>query len=73
VKPVFADAYYFIALFNERDQSHFRVSEFERTLKRPLTTTAWILTELADACAETASLTTLRVVSKALKKILELN
>ena len=55
--PVFADAFYFIALFNERDHAHLRVSEFERSLKRPLITTAWVLTELADACAETPNRT----------------
>jgi uncharacterized protein len=57
VNPVFADAFYFIALFNERDQAHLRVSEFERTLRRPLITTSWILTELADACAGTPNRT----------------
>jgi uncharacterized protein len=57
VKPVFADSFYFIALFNERDHAHRRVSEFEQTLNRPLVATAWILTELADACAETPSRT----------------
>jgi predicted nucleic acid-binding protein len=57
VNPVFADSFYFIALFNERDRAHVRATELERTMRRPLVTTAWILTELADACAGTSNRT----------------
>jgi hypothetical protein len=58
VNLVFADSFYFIALFNERDHAHLRASELARRLRRPLITTAWILTELADACAATPNRTT---------------
>lgn len=52
MKPIFADAFYFIALINERDQAHQRVAQYSRALDRPLVTTAWILVEVADACAK---------------------
>ena len=50
--PVFADAFYFIALFNERDNAHQRVVRFAPAITQPLLTTDWILTEVADACAK---------------------
>jgi hypothetical protein len=51
VRTVFADAFYFIALLNERDQAHLRVRKLA-LIKQPLLTTDWILTEVADACAK---------------------
>jgi hypothetical protein len=51
VKPVFADSFYFIALFNERDQAHSRAVRFAPASNQTLLSTAWILTELADACS----------------------
>jgi predicted nucleic acid-binding protein len=52
VKLIFADAFYFIALVNTRDQAHQRAVQHAQTSDRPLLTTAWILVEVADACAK---------------------
>jgi predicted nucleic acid-binding protein len=52
MKPCFADTFYYLALLNPGDQSHEPVARFTATLERPLVTTAWVLTEVADAlCA----------------------
>ena len=48
MKALFADAFYFIALLSESDQAHERAAAFERGTDR-LVTTAWVLTEVADA------------------------
>ena len=49
---VFADAFYFLARLNRRDQHHQRVLEFSRTFRAPLLTTDWVLLEVADALAK---------------------
>lgn len=51
MKPVFADTYYYLALGNRSDEAHAKAVSFARTLQIPLVTTAWILTEVADAMA----------------------
>ena len=47
----FADAFFFLALLNEGDEAHGRaallIDQFDY-----LTTTAWVLTEVADGCAK---------------------
>ncbi len=55
MKAVFADAFYFVALLNRRDQHHAKVSAAARQLDGNLITTGWVLMELADALAESAS------------------
>jgi uncharacterized protein len=45
---VFADTFFFLALLNERDAAHANAMRFDATA-RPLVTTAWVLTEVADA------------------------
>jgi predicted nucleic acid-binding protein len=50
----FADTYYFLALLNARDDAHSKALEVARTLRRPLITTTWVLTELADGLAGTS-------------------
>ena len=49
--PVFADAYYWFALINPRDQAHQEAQTLSRSLSEPLVTTTWVLTEvgLTDA------------------------
>ncbi|MCX7012585.1 MAG: PIN domain-containing protein [Candidatus Sumerlaeota bacterium] len=47
--PVFADAFYFLALINPRDVAHARAVEFSEKHEAPVLTTAWVLTEVADA------------------------
>jgi len=49
---VFADSFYFLALINPRDKAHARALEFSETLETPVLTTAWILTEVADALSQ---------------------
>lgn len=51
MKPIFADSYYFLALLSEQDAAYERVVRFSRNNSRPLVTTAWVLTEVADALA----------------------
>ena len=51
--PYFADTFYFLALVNPRDESHDKVSKLNASLRRPLLTTAWVLTEVGDALART--------------------
>ena len=51
MRPLFADAYYFVARLNPRDQHHDRVSEFIELFEGDIVTTDWILMEVADALA----------------------
>ena len=51
MSPCFADAYYFFALLSPRDEAHSQAVAFNATLRRPLVTTAWVLTEVADGLA----------------------
>ncbi len=55
MNPVFADTFYFIAFLNERDAAHRRARAFSRTFTGCIYTTAWILTEVADALADVDS------------------
>ncbi|MCG3147496.1 MAG: hypothetical protein PCFJNLEI_00936 [Verrucomicrobiae bacterium] len=52
MKVVFADAFYFVARLNRRDQHHERVLNFSRDFRARLLTTDWVLMEVADALAE---------------------
>ncbi len=52
MKAVFADTFYYLALVNEADEAHRRAVEISRTLRVPFLTTAWVITELADAMAK---------------------
>ena len=49
---VFADAFYFVARLNRRDQHHQRVLQFSRDFRARLLTSDWVLMEVADALAE---------------------
>lgn len=55
VKPVFADTCYFLALSTRRDRLHQQALALEASLKQPLLTTEWVLTEVADALAAPAT------------------
>lgn len=48
MNAVFADSFYFFALFNDRDQAHARAVAFNRGFAGRMATTRWVLTELAD-------------------------
>ena len=49
---VFADAFYFVARLNRRDQHHERVLKFSADFRAGLLTSDWVLMEVADALAE---------------------
>ncbi len=48
---VLADAFYFVARLNRRDQHHERVVAFSRNFRAHILTTDWVLMEVADALA----------------------
>ena len=52
---VFADAFYFVARLNRRDQHHERVLKFSRDFRARLLTFDWVLMEVADALAGSES------------------
>lgn len=49
MRRVFADTFYFLALLNADDDAHARAVGFTAVYSGELITTAWVLTELADA------------------------
>jgi uncharacterized protein len=52
----FADSYYFLALRNPKDEGHAKaVAATAKLAPRQLVTTAWVLTEVADALAKPAN------------------
>lgn len=62
VKSVFADSSYFLALNIGRDRHHRQALVLEATLRQPLLTTEWVLTEVADAFAAPATRTRFAVL-----------
>jgi predicted nucleic acid-binding protein len=53
MKPVFADTFFFIALISARDAAHSKVAAVASSQTRPLVTTSFVLTEVADGLAAT--------------------
>ena len=51
MKTVFADSYYFLALWNPQDKGHAKAVAFTAAYHDAVLTTDWIVTELADALA----------------------
>jgi predicted nucleic acid-binding protein len=49
VTPVFADSFYWLALFNPRDAAHQSALAASQALNGTVVTTDWVLTEVADA------------------------
>jgi hypothetical protein len=49
MNPVFADTFYWLALLSPTDQAHHRAVQFTTIFRGHLITTAWIITEIADA------------------------
>lgn len=49
MKTVFADTFYFLALWNPNDKAHAKAMEFTLGYRQRMLTTDWIITELADA------------------------
>lgn len=52
MKTVFADAFYFFALLNEREPSHACAKAFVQSYKGRVLTTAWVLTEVGDGLSD---------------------
>ena len=50
--PVFADTFYYLALINPDDAAHEQAVALSQSLRAPVVTTAWVLTEVADAMAD---------------------
>lgn len=48
---VFADTFFYLALFNSRDAYHRRAVQFIEGFRGGVVTTQWVLTEVADALA----------------------
>ena len=54
MKAVFADAFFYIALLNERDEHHERVTEYADSTVDFFYTTRWILAEVANTFGKTS-------------------
>jgi len=53
MSPLFADAFFFVALLSKSDRAHAAASAYlQPRLSRPLLTTAWVLIEVADGLAQ---------------------
>lgn len=48
---VFADTFYFLALVHRGEAAHSRARSLSDKLREPILTTAWVLTDVADAMA----------------------
>ena len=51
MKAIFADSFYFLALLRLEDSAHARALAASQNRTERLVTTAWVLTEVADALA----------------------
>jgi predicted nucleic acid-binding protein len=49
--PIFADTFYFLALLSRGDREHAAALRYAMAADRPIVTTAWVLTEVADGLA----------------------
>ena len=55
MNPLFADAFYFLALRNPRDAGHALAKAITKQIMgRTIVTTAWVLREVGDALAAPA-------------------
>ena len=59
---VFADAFFWIALLNRRDEYHPVVKEFAMGFQGRMVTTHWILSEVADAFAGSSARQSIRAL-----------
>lgn len=51
MNAVFADTFFFLAALNARDRRHAQAVQMLSNLTRPIVTTAFVLTEVADGLA----------------------
>jgi len=52
MRSVFADTFYYLALLSVEDAWHGRAEKLAESLEAPTVTTAWVLTEVADAFSD---------------------
>lgn len=52
MRTAFADTYFYLALVSGDDAGHNKAAEFAATWNGRTITTAWVLTEIADALAD---------------------
>ena len=52
MSAVFADTFYFLALFNHKDQGHVRAVNFTDHFDGDIVTSAWVLVETANTLAK---------------------
>lgn len=68
MKLIFADTYYFIALLSPTDNDHARVTRLASQLSTKISTTAWVLNEVADGlCMPPIRTTVARFIERMLQ------
>lgn len=67
MKTLFADTFYYLALFNTRDRAHQKAKELTAGFSGRVLTTAWILMELADGMAGTTQRNAFSVFLEAMR------
>lgn len=65
---IFADAFFYLALLNHEDNAHEQAIAISRTRKGRVVTTAWVLTEVADALCSPRNRSTFAVLIGALRE-----
>jgi predicted nucleic acid-binding protein len=63
---VFADAFFWIALLNRRDEYHKKATLFAESYQGSILTTQWVMAEVADALAASAARQSIRPFFRAL-------
>ena len=66
----FADAFFYVALFNRHDEYHPRVVQWVEGFVGEIVTTQWILTEVADAFSSSQVRRSLRDIFRKLEQSL---
>ena len=68
MNALFADTFYYLAIVNRADGAHGRAVALSRQLTAPTVTTAWVLTEVADALADPKQRPVFHVLLDSLRK-----
>jgi uncharacterized protein len=68
MKTVFADTFYFLAWNNAKDRAHEWACEYARQRDIGLVTTAWVLTEVANALCGINTRLSVRTLLEPLKR-----
>lgn len=55
MKIIFADTFYYLAFLSPSDEAHERTAAFTQDYDGKMLTTEWVLTEVADGLASTAT------------------